>query len=138
MRKAALLVLLLAGLSAHAQGTFVPPFPTSGDNVVFHYEGVCMGGFETPVINGSNIEVTFNAFDACIPFPVSFDVPLGQLPAGTYTLTARFVTEADGLIGTETYTLQVQPAPIPALDPRSLGLLAIGLAFAAIFVVRRM
>jgi len=138
MRKSVLLVLLLAGLSAHAQGTFIPPFPTSADDVVFHYEGVCLGGFEPPVIDGANIEVTFNAFDVCIPFPVSFDVPLGELPAGTYTLTARFVSEADGLLRTETYTLQVQPAPIPALDPRSAGLLAVGLAVAAIFAVRRM
>jgi len=60
------------------------------------------------------------------------------LQGGLFNFTIR-ATDTNGCIGAQPYTLAVggAPANIPALDPRSLAILAVLLAAAAAFAIKR-
>lgn len=77
--------------------------------------------------------------------PIGFTLnPVTGVISGTTAQTGLFsftirATDANGCIGAAPYTLTVLPAGagIPALDPWSLGFLAVMLAMAGVFVARR-
>jgi len=132
MRAAALLFVSLIALSAQAQLpiTTIPASPVAGAPFVVRFTiAACVQSISTAV-NGTNIDITVHFASGCIatPAPLTFDVNVGPLPVGTYTI--RLLSSFDNsVLGTAP---AVVTADIPALDPRVLAILAITLSAIAI------
>jgi hypothetical protein len=117
--------LLLSLFAASAQGqdiVTVPANPVAGVPFVVKVTISACVNHVTTAVNGTNIDITLHFEEACIatPVPVTLDVPVGPLSAGTYTI--RLLSGEDGsLIESEPIVIT---ADIPALDPRILAILA--------------
>lgn len=136
MRAAALLFVSLVAVSAHGQVPIatVPANPVAGVPFVVQVTiAACLNSISTAV-NGTNIDITMNSAPACIATPpfVTFNVNVGPLPAGTYTI--RVLSGFDNsVLGTAPAVIT---ADIPALDPRVLAILAAALMVIAILRLR--
>ena len=147
MRKTlALLVLFVAGVSVNAQPypefILTPPNPTDVDFIRVGIIDDCISSAHTAVIVGNDVIITVPRLDppyppCALPPPIYRNIDLGQLTAGEYTITVRIVDSSGDLLLTRVTQFVVVSGHIPALDPRSLGILAVALAFAAVFVMRR-
>jgi hypothetical protein len=138
-----LLLVLHAADNANAQVLDVqPPHPTSADYIVLQV-GTYVGGMtlQPLVITGSSIQITFRG-DANLPSGGTEFVPLGRLPAGTYSVVVTFEFTFNGGEVEETttlppYTLVVAAgAPdVPLLDVSALIALIVALAVVAVFAL---
>jgi len=104
-----LVTTLLSGLSASAQELaeieIVPPHPTPADIVLARLSGTwgdsCVP--KNPTVSRLGQEISINTSNpgqlcALILTPWALDVPIGQLPAGTYEVTARHFRPTGGPI----------------------------------------
>src|SRR5437870_954386 len=118
MRHAALLLFaLLAASSAHASIVTIPANPVAGVPFVVHVVAFCANiGDATVGSTDINIPVILlgNCCGGCFS---QRDVPVGPLPAGTYTIRVLATANNNSVI--ETLPIIVG-ADIPALDPRVL------------------
>lgn len=140
---AALLLFLLVASHAYAQVEDVQPLhPTSVDYIVLRV-GVSITGMtlQPLVINGSTILITFRG-GGVLPTGDTQFVPLGRLPAGTYSIIVRFEFTFGGDEVQETATLEpfelvVAPgAPaVPLLDYYGLIALVFGIAIVAVITL---
>lgn len=124
LRIALLLLTSLVAFAAQAQTVApVPANPVAG--VPFLIHGTvpgCNGGISGVTVNGSNIDIGVTPGAICIdPLPsVPFDVLVGPLPVGTYTIRLLWADNS-GVMATATVMVV---ADVPALDPRLLAMLA--------------
>lgn len=133
MRRAPLiLALLLLASTAQAQTiSAVSPNPVAGVPFIVHgtVPG-CNGGISGVTVNGSNIDISVTPGANCIdPLPsVPFDVLVGPLPVGTYTIRLLWADNS-GVMATAPVMVV---ADVPALDPRLLAMLAATMVVIAI------
>jgi hypothetical protein len=118
-------LVLLSLFAASAQGqdiVTVPANPVAGVPFVVKVTVSGCVNHVTSAVNGTNINITLHFAEACIatPLPVTFDVPVGPLSAGTYTI--RLLSGEDGSLVDSAPV--VVTADIPVLDPRILAILA--------------
>lgn len=148
MRSILFAIAVVCGFAVQGQVFQVQPTtPTSADRIYLHV-GVGLNG-PTPLpieIVGSEIRITFRGVGSVLPFGVSFVLPVGPLPAGTYQVLVRFEYLDDE--GNPDYTIvsppyilvvapAVSPAYIPALSPAALTLFAAAMAVGGAFLLRR-
>lgn len=124
----AISLLILAG--AAAAGEIVPAAPTTQDAVGYRYMATCSPPIEDHqvTVSGSTItiqEVPDPNVGGCRAIIVPFTVPIGSLPAGSYTL--RYFNLEGELV--DTIQFAVADLNIPTVG--ELGLLAITVMLAA-------
>lgn len=140
-------VLCAPTLPAAAQVVAVqPPNPTSVDTLVasvnvFHSSY----RFHSVQVSGSVVTIRFeDRLPWNLPAGRRENVTIGQLPPGTYTLYARYVTYGEDEVTVvddytaSPFTLVVAAGHfIPALDWRGLALLGAALALTALVTIAR-
>jgi hypothetical protein len=139
----ALVLTLLVSSGAHAQVEDVqPPHPTSGDYIVLR---VRTATGEMPlhslVVSGSTIELTFRGGGE-LPSTGTEFVPLGRLPAGTYSVVVTFEftfggDEVEHIVTLPPFVLVIAPGavPVPILDHYTLIALVFGIAIVAVITL---
>lgn len=138
LRFSSLLIASLVAVSAQAAVfvNTVPANPVAGVPFVIHaVVGNCPTAISNATINGANID--FNVtYAPCIETPpVIFDLLVGPLPAGAYTV--RFLTTDPPSVETAIPpTVVVAAADVPALDPLVLAMLAVTLIGVAMLKLR--
>ena len=144
MRRLLVALALLATVSVSAQ---TPPTYPAGQPFVINI-GLPLGD-PAPVsveVDGFAINILLRGPASILLVGVNVPVNIPALPAGTYTVnvTVQYTDWDDMVINTVPHppftivAAAVDPEHIPVLDPRSLGILAIALAFAAVFVMSRL
>ena len=109
-------VLVFAALTASAQTVVevTPPFPTTGDPVSLRFFNPNIHEIESVTRTGNHFRFDFSQCRiTCISQPI---VPLGTLPAGTYTYAIFIEGRPEG-----TGSFAVIPHPdVPALSPAAM------------------
>jgi hypothetical protein len=133
------LLLLLVALPLRAQVTSTPSAPTAADVVTARLVVPSGCTISTITSVAGNLVRTDVHISGCLvgppPYPEFENVTFGPLPAGAYTYEVFHVLNG-APIPHDTVPLLVQPLPVPSLDRAGLVLLAIGVLFAALFVMR--
>jgi hypothetical protein len=122
MRRAPLFLALFLFASAAQADTVaaVPPNPVAGAPFVIHAFAFC-ASIGDATVNGTNIDIVATSLGSCCgECGTQRDVPVGPLPAGTYTI--RLISSFNSAV-LATATVMVVP-DVPALDLRLLALLA--------------
>jgi hypothetical protein len=137
----AVFIALTVTLAASAQTTIQPPNPSSIDNILLRVTApTSQWELQPVVINGSEITVTFRG-GGIFPSLAVYTVPLGRLPARTYSVTVIFEW-------TDGEDVRIESAPpfalvvsagyfVPTLGPVALLGFAMALAVAGLFIIRR-
>jgi hypothetical protein len=141
-----LLLCVAAAWSAAGQNgpaVFIPANPDDNDEIEARIEttGLCISEVSVDV-DGNVIRATVH-YLGCIlgppNFPIIKEVEFGPLPAGTYTfeIEERFEGGPPTLRNTQTLVVAASIPAAPALSPAAMVLLALGMAGAALVVMKQ-